>query len=297
MSSMEDKPNQKPADEAQDNHQNNFPSPNSDGGGKPRLALFLAEVFLAGVLGLILWPLSDHFSQNGYLISGTTCRFLSIISFAAIAPILALKFWRRRSVIFSVYFLLCIVVLIVMFRTSHEGSRDVPNLENQMRFTGELDDPIRRVFLIFRLSQTNKFDELRPMSGGVDLESTMNDGHANGFKLSFTDGDRKLNIGGSNRSVVCYKTQLEVGDRIVRTQELVLRRTNILTIGILMPFRPDEIPFKKLRDFHNSMLVVHLSSNLTNKISSIEFVVNGWSIFHKATQGDAWWRPVGESWT
>src|SRR5689334_10049303 len=120
MSSVEDKSDHQTANEAGGNYENNLPSANSNKTGEQRVLLFIGELITFGVVGLILWPLSDHLSQNGYEALGTICRFLSIISFAAIAPISALKFWQRPCILFSGYGLVCIGVLLVMLATSHD---------------------------------------------------------------------------------------------------------------------------------------------------------------------------------
>lgn len=165
-----------------------------------------------------------------------------------------------------------------------------------MNFSSELDDPIQRVFLVLRLSETNEFEKMCPLNGYLQLYR----GHEPWvLNFAFRDVDWTWHTpDGNKKRSAGYNVSLEFGDKTVTTQNIVFdNKFSIPTITVPVPlWSINERPFKVIRDFNNAVLVVGVSSNLTVKLTDVEFIVNGWALFHADTK-TATWRPERDGYT
>jgi hypothetical protein len=162
------------------------------------------------------------------------------------------------------------------------------SVSRELRLAREIDDSIRRVFLLLRFSETNEFESICPVRGNLTVYRGVR-AVPLGLSFTFNDGDCGSFSNGIKRREACYVVRLAIDGEHVKTQTVASDKTRIAAIFVPIPmWSVKEKPFKTIRDFHGSSLVVGVSRNLTNRLTSIEFIVNGWAVFHADAKGAAW---------
>ena len=142
--------------------------------------------------------------------------------------------------------------------------------------------------IFLRLTGTNDFGALCPIIGNVKLTRGITSDWES-LKFIFKDVDFESSSNGVVQKLASYETGLMFGDKLVRTQTFAVERHKIATIGVPVPFWAcKEIPFKTIRDFNHAHLMFGVSSNLVPKLKTVEFIVNGWALFHKDAKSADW---------
>ena len=252
------------------------------------------------IVALVLWMLSELFHERNKFNFYCLFLWLAMVCFLAGAAHIAHKTLNRSILVWSIHIGLCLFLGIVVYEYTRpplansiglktvEAPKDTNN--HSAHFTTDLDDKIRRAFLVFQLSGTNEFENLCPLNGSLELgTSAATEWKILGFKFSNTE--RRYHSKGNTKRYVSYETHLEMeGSSNSMTQTLVFTdKSQVSVISVPIPlWSVKETPFKTIRDFNNSDLVVGASGNLVSKLKYIEFVVNGWVLFHKDIQPSYW---------
>lgn len=168
------------------------------------------------------------------------------------------------------------------------------------RFLAELDDSIQQVWLVLRLSETNRFLDFCPLDGGIRIFKTAVNGKLNGVGARFQNGG--LTIRDTRGEIVERPASYAVSvvmkfdgtNSLIRGREWSAGKTSMKTMGIPIPlWMVGDGPFRTMRDLHKSKLIFSVSTNVAPKLDRVELVVNGWSILNLDAKGASWiYSPV-----
>jgi hypothetical protein len=255
-------------------------------GKKPSLTK--TEIVECGSVPFVLWMWAELVRCHDILVLLILGAAITILQIAPCHFIYELaKKWKPAL---RLMFAGWVLLTLFTWGTVWNNSRRAPIFES------EIDEPIRRVFLVFWLSKPVEFEKLCPLNGNLLL---YRGGQPWLIDFSFRNVDWAWHsVGGDNKKSAGYNISLKLDDKNLKTQNIVFdNKFSISSICVPVPLSEiNENPLKTLHDFNHLDLVVGVSSNVISHLEHVELIINGWGLFHADTK-TAKWRDEGNKYT
>lgn len=281
---QENNPRDNPTNENGGNQRDNEVNSGDDNAVHP--TLFDSAFAALELLALVFWILSEKL-QKSWIIHSSLLS-LAVTLFVLGAANVVLKLSKRPLVVWSIAAIISALCSLLVFESSIPEKTPKPGHSLPEQLAREIDDPIRRAILLIRLSRTNEFETLCPLSGQLRLSKMTDRGIYSGVHFMFNDYPA-ARVETQERECA-FQTQISGNEgAAAKAQSFMIRRTKTDRISLPVSlWSIQETPFKTLRSFHQSFLTVTISSNLVPKVQTIELVVNGWSVFSVSAKGRDW---------
>jgi len=149
-----------------------------------------------------------------------------------------------------------------------------------VNYSQELEHEVRSIYLRLSLNRTYLFKDLCPFAFAFEFRPT--EKKSMEFKKLVLNGKEQMSINGKIfRAVSYFITDIYFQDTITGFKTFYQGTNDISLDNILIPIYLKESEKTKILDYHDEYFSAYLQKKLIDKIDTIEFIVNGWSILEE----------------
>jgi len=132
-----------------DNQPKDVASPDAKSVSQPGFFLYVRDIVIAGILATGLWVLGEHLRDQGYVKAAHVVNFLACSAFFSVAPVEALKLWKRPVLVWSLFLVLVLLTAFLFFALPPKTESNAP-LVSPTRIRLATDrEPIRTSVTIY----------------------------------------------------------------------------------------------------------------------------------------------------